>query len=102
MYSGYIFVAFMAYFLRVTLWAQFRTLAGGTTPRELIDKYKAQQMVDVLLPTTDGRELTLTQYGQPGPEQCMLLEQVRLPLPSQPPPKIGAAQVRSAQPGLAL
>ena len=35
------------------------------------------QMIDVHLPTTDGRELMLTRYTQPEPElnllQCVLL-----------------------------
>jgi hypothetical protein len=59
-------------------------------------------MVDVLLPTTVGRELRLSRYTQPERELRMLLEQLRLTLPSQPPPKISAAQVRTAQPALAL
>jgi transposase len=100
--EAHIFVAFLAYCLQVTLKAKLRTLAGGTTPREVIDKFKAQQMVDVMLPTTDGRELTLSRYTQPEPEQRMLLEQLRLTLPGQPPPKITAAQVRSAAPALVL
>jgi transposase len=100
--EAHIFVAFLAYCLQVTLKAKLRTLAGGTTPREVLDKFKAQQMVDVMLPTTDGRELTLSRYTQPEPEQRMLLEQLRLTLPGQPPPRITAAQVRSVAPALAL
>jgi transposase len=100
--EAHIFVAFLAYCLQVTLKAKLRTLAGGTTPREVLDKFKAQQMVDVMLPTTDGRELTLSRYTQPEPEQRMLLEQLRLTLPGQPPPRITAAQVRSTAPALVL
>ena len=44
-------------------------------------------------PTTDGRELTLSRYTQPEAEHRMLLEQLRLDLPRQPPPKITAALV---------
>ena len=84
-------MAFLAYCLQVTLKAKLRTLAGGTTPREVIEKFKTMQMVDVHLPTTDGRELTLSRYTQPEPEHRMLLDQLRLSLPSQPPPKITAA-----------
>ena len=58
--EAHIFVAFLAYCLQVTLKANLRRLAGGTTPREVIDKFAAMQMVDVLLPTTDGREPTLS------------------------------------------
>jgi len=100
--EAHIFVAFLAYCLQVTLKAKLRKLAGGTTPREVIDKFRAQQMVDVMLPTTDGRELTLSRYTQPEPEQRMLLEQLRLTLPSQPPPRITATQLRSTEPALTL
>jgi transposase len=100
--EAHIFVAFLAYCLQVTLKAKLRTLAGGTTPREVLDKFKAQQMVDVMLPTTDGRELTLSRYTQPEPEQRMLLQQLRLTLPGQPPPRITATQLRSTEPALTL
>jgi len=92
--EAHIFVAFLAYCLQVTLKAKLRTVAGGTTPREVIGKFRTMQMVDVTLPTTDGRELTLSRYTQPEPEHRMLLDQLRLTLPNQPPPKITAAQAR--------
>jgi transposase len=91
--EAHIFVAFLACCLQVTLKAQLRQLAGGTTPRAVIEKFKTMQMVDVQLPTTDGRELTLSRYTPPETEHRMLLEQLRLDLPRQPPPKITAALV---------
>jgi transposase len=100
--EAHIFVAFLAYCLQVTLKAKLRTVAGGTTPREVIAKFKTLQMVDVHLPTTDGRELTLSRYTQPEAEHRMLLDQLRLSLPSQPPPKITAAQARQTTAALAL
>jgi len=100
--EAHIFVAFLAYCLQVTLKAKLRTLAGGTAPREVIAKFKTMQMVDVQLPTTDGRELTLSRYTQPEPEHRMLLDQLRLSLPGQPPPKIASAQVRQRTPAVAL
>jgi len=100
--EAHIFVAFLAYCLQVTLKAQLRQLAGGTTPREVIEKFKTMQMVDVQLPTTDGRELTLSRYTQPEPEHRMLLDRLRLSLPSQPPPKITVAQARQSTPALAM
>ena len=100
--EAHIFVAFLAYCLQVTLKAKLRTLAGGTTPREVIAKFKTLQMVDVHLPTTDGRELTLSRYTQPEAEHRMLLDQLRLSLPSQPPPKITATQVKQAIAQVAL
>jgi hypothetical protein len=91
--EAHIFVAFLAYCLQVTLKANLRPLAGGLTPREVIAKFKTMQMVDVHIPTTDGRELLLSRYTQPETEHRMLLQQLRLSLPEQPPPKIAAIQV---------
>ena len=51
-------------------------------------------MVDVHVPTTDGRELVLSRYTQPEPDHCLLLDLLRLTLPEQPPPKISPKQVR--------
>jgi len=100
--EAHIFVAFLAYCLQVTLKAKLRALAGGTTPREVLAKFKSMQMVDVHLPTTDGRELTLSRYTQPEPEHRMLLDQLRLSLPCQQPPKITTAQARQASAELVL
>ena len=92
--EAHIFVAFLAYCLQVTLKARLRSVAGGITPREVIAQFKTMQMVDVRIPTTDGRELVLPRYTQPEAEHRMLLEQLRMTLPQQPPPKITAKQVR--------
>lgn len=92
--EAHIFVAFLAYCLQVTLKAKLRAVAGGTTPREVLDKFRTMQMVDVHLPTTDGRELTLSRYTQPEAEHRMLLDQLRLSLPGQPQPKITATQAK--------
>ncbi len=100
--EAHIFVAFLAYCLQVTLKAKLRTVAGGTAPREVIAKFRTMQMVDVHLPTSDGRELTLSRYTQPEAEHRILLDQLRLCLPSQPPPKISAAQAKQTTTELAL
>ena len=100
--EAHIFVAFLAYCLQVTRKAKLRPLAGGITPREVLAKFKAMQMVDVHLPTTDGRELTLSRYTQPEAEHRMLLDQLRLNLPGQPPPKITTTQVKHTIAELAL
>ena len=91
--EAHIFVAFLAYCLQVTLKAQLKRLANGLTPREVIVKFKTIQMVDVHVPTTDGRELVLSRYTQPEPEHRVLLDLLRLALPAQPPPKITAKQI---------
>jgi hypothetical protein len=48
-------------------------------------------MIDVHLPTTDGREIVLTRYTEPEPELRLLIDRMKLALPAQPPPKIAAA-----------
>ncbi|ODS34698.1 MAG: transposase IS4 family protein [Candidatus Scalindua rubra] len=86
--EAHIFVAFQAYCLNVTLKQRLKLLAPGLTPRAVIEKFKKIQMLDVHLPTTDGKQLVLTRYTQPEREHKMLLNQMKLNLPKQPPPKI--------------
>ena len=93
--EAHIFVSFLAYCLHVTLTQRLRTLAPGLTARSVLEKFAAVQMIDVHLPTTDGRELILTRYTQPEPELELLLHKLKLQLPAQSPPKISAAQVTS-------
>jgi transposase len=86
--ESHIFLAFMAYCLQVTLKARLRGLAPGLTPRAVLDKMAALQMVDVHFPTTDGRELIFSRYTQPEKDQQLLLLQLKLQLPEQAPPRI--------------
>ncbi len=48
-------------------------------------------MVDVHLPTTDDRHVILSRYTQPEKELQLLLHQLKLSLPEQPPPRITSA-----------
>jgi hypothetical protein len=68
-----------------------RDLAPGLTPRTVLDKFRAVQMIDVHLPTTDQREVILSRYTQPEKDLQLLLNQLKLQLPEQPPPKITAS-----------
>jgi hypothetical protein len=86
--EAHIFVAFLAYCLQVTLKQRLRALAPGLTPRAVLEQFAALQMVDVHLPTTDGRYLILPRYTQPDRDQQLLLKQLKLALPDQPPPRI--------------
>src|SRR6266436_5369513 len=94
--EAHIFIAFLAYCLHVTLGHRLKHLAPGLTTRSLLEKFSAVQMIDVRIPTTCGRELTLTRYTQPDPELQLLLDRLKLSLPAQPPPKITAAQAATA------
>jgi len=85
------FVAFLAYCLHVTLRARLRPLAAGLTPRAVLDKLAAIQMLDVHFPTTNGRTLILSRYTEPNVDQKLLLRQLGLTLP----PQAAAANRRS-------
>jgi hypothetical protein len=87
--------AFLAYALQVTLTRRLHALAGtDRAPRA----GKVCQMIDVHLPTADGREIVLTRYTQPEPELQLLINQLKLSLPSQPPPKITATALAQITP----
>ena len=92
--EAHIFVAFIAYCLHVTLRARLRPVATGLTPRAVLDKFAAMQMLDVKFPTTDGRTLILSRYTEPETDHKLLLEQLKLTLPPQPPPRITAGGQR--------
>jgi DDE family transposase len=94
--EAHIFIAFLAYCLHVTLGQQLKALAPGLTVRAVLEKFAAVQMIDVYVPTTDGRELSLTRYTQPQPELKLLIGKLKLTLPAQSPPKISAAQAASS------
>src|SRR6201997_1739188 len=86
-----ILVAFLSYCLTVTLKHRLRAHAPGLTPRAVLEKLAAIQMLDVSFPTTDGRRLVMPRYTEANPEQALLLHQLNLVLPQQPPPRITAA-----------
>jgi hypothetical protein len=89
--EAHVFIAFLAYCLHVTLGRRLHALAPGLTPRSVLEKFAAVQMIDVHLPTTDGRELLLNRYTEPEPELKLLLNKLKLDLPAQPLPKITLA-----------
>jgi transposase len=96
--EAHIFIAFLAYCLHVTLGHRLKHLAPGLTARSVLEKFSAVQMIDVHIPTTDGREITLSRYTQPEPDLKLLLERLKIALPPQSPPKITPAQAAAAIP----
>jgi transposase len=91
--EAHILVAFLGYCLTVTLRMKLKSAAPGLTPREVLKSLSAIQMVDVHIPTTDGRELVMPRYTEAEYEQQMVLEKLRLTLPAQPPPRIRGGDV---------
>jgi len=59
----------------------------------VFEKLATIQMVEVWLPMVDGRWLVMPRHTQPEPDVQALLNQVRITLPSQPPPRIKASQI---------
>jgi len=100
--EAHIFVAFMAYCLHVTLRARLKPLAAGLTPRAVLDKFAAIQMLDVHFPTTDDRTLILSRHTELTADQKMLVSQLNLELPPQPPPRITAAGQMTRTPAHAM
>lgn len=96
--DAHIFIAFLAYCLYITLERRLQTLAPGLTARSVLEKFAAVQMINVHLPTDDGRELLLTRYTQPEPELQLLLNRLKLQLPPQLPPRIEASAVTAPSP----
>jgi hypothetical protein len=88
--EAHIFIAFLAYCLHITLRRRLTELAPGLTPRAVLEKFATLSMIDVHLPTTDGRTLVLSRVTQPDNDCRLLLERLRLQLPAQPPPRISA------------
>jgi hypothetical protein len=94
--EAHILVAFLGYCLQATLRRQLQQYAPGLTPRETLKNLAAVRMVDVHLPTTDGRTLIMPRFTEPEPQQQMILEKLALALPPQPPPRIRAAATAAA------
>jgi len=86
--EAHIFVAFLSYCLQITLQQRLKALAPGLTVRSVLEKFAAIQLVDVHLPTTDGRELRLPRYTEPDKEHLLLLSRLDLKLPPQPRPEL--------------
>jgi hypothetical protein len=90
--EAHLFIAFLAYCLSITLRQQLRGLAGGLMPRTIFEKLATVQMLDVAVPTTDGREMLLVRRTEPDRDVLLLLEQLGLQFPPQPPPRIRTPQ----------
>ena len=91
--EAHTFVAFLGDCLVASLRQRLRVHAPGLTPKAVWEKLATIQMLDVWLPTTDGRWLVLPRYTQPQEEHQLVLEKLKLELPAQPPPRSHSGQV---------
>ena len=86
--EAHVLVAFLGYCLSSSLRMKLIKAAPGLTPRAALASLSAIQMLEVQVPTTDGRVLVMPRYTEPEARQQMILESLRLTLPPQPPPRI--------------
>jgi transposase len=102
--DAHILIAFLAYCLQVTLKNRLLIHAPGLTPTAVFEKLASIQMVEVWIPMLDGRWLVLPRHTQPEKDVQVVLDQLRITLPSQPPPRIKASEIAPstavAQPSL--
>src|SRR5690242_2025294 len=91
--DAHVLIAFLAYCLQVTLKNRLMIHAPGLTPLSVLEKLSTIQMVEVWIPLLDGRWLVLPRHTQPEPDVQALLEQIRITLPPQPPPRIKSSQL---------
>jgi len=94
--DAHVLIAFLAYCLQVTLKNRLMTRAPGLTPAAVLEKLATIQMVEVWIPLVDGRWLVMPRHTQPDRDVQAVLDQLGINLPSQPPPRIKAAQTTSA------
>jgi transposase len=97
--DAHVLIAFLAYCLQVTLKNRLMIHAPGLTPAAVFEKLATIQMVEVWIPLLDGRWLVLPRHTQPEPDVQALLDQIRITLPSQPPPRIKNSQLDAAPAG---
>ena len=94
--EAHILVAFLGYCLNVTLRMKLSTAAPGLTPRAALQSLSLIQMLEVHVPTSDGRVLVMPRHTEPEPGQKLILEKLKLSLPPQPPPRIRAGKLELA------
>jgi transposase len=86
--EAHIFISFLSYCLYITLEKYNQGKATGLSARSVLARFAEIQMLDVTIPTTDGREIHMKRHTKPGKLHQLLLNQLGLTLPGQPPPEI--------------
>lgn len=64
----------------------------------MLEQLSNIQMLDVCLPVSAGCWLIMPSYTEPQPQHLMLLEQLKLTLPSQPPLRIRSGRLLMPDP----
>ena len=80
--KAHLLVAFLGYALWVTLKHLLHRRGTGLTPAQALAQLATLQSADIVLPTTDGREIRLRRVTQPTPAQQRLLDQLDITIPT--------------------
>src|SRR5580700_10251189 len=94
--DAHILIAFLAYCLQVTLKNRTMIHAPGLTPTAVLEKLATSQMIEVWIPTLDGRWLVVPRHTQPEKDVQAMLDHLHLALRSQPPPRIKPSQAAAS------
>jgi len=81
--KAHILVAFLGYALWVTLKHLLRRKQSPLTPARVLQLLASVQSADIILPTTDGREIRLRRVTTPSPEQNEVLRTLGIALPER-------------------
>ena len=81
--KAHILVAFLGYALWVTLKHLLRRQQSPLTPARVLTLLATVQSADIILPTTDGREIRLRRVTTPSPEQNEVLRILGTALPER-------------------
>jgi transposase len=79
--KAHILVAFQGYALWVTLKHLLERKRSGLTPSQALALLSTLQSADIVLPTTDGREIRLRRVATPDSRQQQLLDQLDITVP---------------------
>jgi hypothetical protein len=81
--KAHILVAFLGYALWVTLKHLLIRKGSAMSPAKVLGSLGTLVSADIVLPTTDGREIRLRRVTTPGPEQKQLMDQLGITVPDR-------------------
>jgi transposase len=81
--KAHILVAFLGYALWVTFKHLLKRKSSDLSPARALALLSTLHSADIILPTTDGREIRLRRITTPNPEQQLLLNQLGIILPER-------------------
>jgi transposase len=80
---AHVFVCFLAFVLWKCLAQMCKNGGLGNEPRKVLDELKHIELTDVILPTKNGVEIKLQCISKPTPHQRILLQHLKLHIPSR-------------------